>query len=977
MVQFQRNIQKFMDTLWHIQLFGGLKARLGPRVLTRFRTQKAGALLAHLALPPHRIFPREELIDLLWPDCDLHSGRLNLRVALSSLRRQLEPPDIPAGSVLIADRTNIRLNPAAVATDVAAFEAALQVARRSASTAERMTHLAAALAFYRGELLPALYDERVLIEREHLALAYEQADNEYQELQSALPAPVTASATPLPAGTFALVPPSDSVGLSASVRLPVQFTRFFGRDEELAQIAVILSRLDSRLLTLTGSGGTGKTRLACEAGRHAAERGVDLVCFAALADLTDPSLVPQAIADALGLPPGGAAEPLALLTAALAPVPASLLILDNVEQFAEEMAPLVLALLSRLPALHILLTSRQRLFVAGERELCVGPLAVPPEAEPALEALSRLPSAALFTDRAQAALPDFQVTARNAAAVAALCRRLEGIPLALELTASWASSLTPAQMLTSLKERPALPARRTKGIATRHQTLWAAIGWSYGLLPVELARFWARLSVFRSGCTAEAAQEVCEEPEALSLLSQLRSRSLIVCEAGQSGMRCRMLETLREFAGARLTGPEQAALAERHTAYFLRMALESEPKLRGAEQDECRMQMEADHDNLRAVLDRTERHAPETALRLASSLSSFWEFQGHLQEGRRRLAAALSCASEAASAVRSKALHSSGVLAYWQADYGAARACYEEALELRRVSGEKIEMLRTLQNLASIHATQGEHATAEALYRESLALCEELGDGPASVFTLLGLAIITQWQGEWAQSKLWYEQALEIVQAAGDRRSQALALFNLGGLLRGLGDVSAAALMEQSLALARELEDRGGIARALTSLGSIAIGRNDLGLARTLLDEALTLNREIGDADGIANVQVGFGDAACGDCDWQAAQALYADSLAVHYGLGDERRTTAGLERLGILAGYLSCFERSALLLGAVQARRDSHSHRMSPAAEAEWDQALSLLRRSLPPAEFDAAFAAGHALSADAAVTLALASPW
>ena len=472
-----------METPWRIELLGWLRAEQGERVVTRFVTRKTAALLACLALWPRRAHAREELIDRLWPDADLDAGRQRLRQALTSLRRQLEPPGTPRGGVLIADRTHCRLNPDAISTDVADFEAACRAGR-----------LSEALAQYHGDLLPGFYEDWISDERERLAARadeiaqrLEQSDGDRVLIDPPATAPVIAAATP-------------------SVHLPLQFTRFFGREEERARIGGLLS--GHRLVTLTGPGGAGKTRLAIEVARRQTERG--LIAFVGLAALTDGTRIAEAAAEALRLPPEDHRPDLDRLADALAAQP-TLLVLDNAEHLAAQAGPMALALLSRVPSLHLLVTSRRRLHIAGERRSSPSlPFRFPRMAAPWSRSRRLTPCGCSWTVR-QAVRPDFQVTARNAADVGALCRRLEGSPLALELAAARAAALVPAQMLDKLAQRFALLATTRADKDARHRSLWAAIAWSEDLLSAPLRHFWRSLCVFRGSFTAEAAAAVTGE----------------------------------------------------------------------------------------------------------------------------------------------------------------------------------------------------------------------------------------------------------------------------------------------------------------------------------------------------------------------------------------------------------------------------------------------------------------------------------
>ena len=341
-----------MNTPWRIEMLGWLRAQSGDLTLTRFRTQKTALLLARLAFYPRRAHPREELADLLWPDADRDSGRNRLKQSLAILRRQLEPPGTPAGSVLIADRLSVRLNPAAVFTDVAEFEAALHAKQ-----------IEQAATLYQGELLPGFYDDWVIEERERLAALWDEAQN----------APTESVPVSVPAALPSALPAAPQF---EAQRLPVLFTRFFGRERERAEVAAHLRDPHIRLLTLTGPGGTGKTRLSLEVAHQIAAEGETQVHFVPLADLSDPSLIPVAIADTLRLPRESTTEPLGQIVEALAAAPA-LLVLDNLEHLGEGAALPVLALLTRVPSLTILATSRSRLFIAGEQEYPLAPLPMP------------------------------------------------------------------------------------------------------------------------------------------------------------------------------------------------------------------------------------------------------------------------------------------------------------------------------------------------------------------------------------------------------------------------------------------------------------------------------------------------------------------------------------------------------------------------------------------------------------------------
>ncbi len=584
-----------MDARLRIELFGGLRVQQGERVIIRFRTQKTASLLAYLAYHVERAHSREVLAELLWPQQTPKSGRLNLNTALHSLRKQLEPPGVPQGAVIISDRFSVQLNPVAVTVDVAEFEAALQSEKQTSSNPERTHHLLTAVELYRGELLPGFYDEWIEQERTRLEETYLHALNRlvnlltqardfdralnyarralnadplreeshqtlmrlyadtgqpaaamehYSELQRLLKEQLNAAPS---AATRALArniseqlsvtsdqkvrkgkegerrgkkgivkevsspSPSFSPSPAPAGSLPLQFTRFFGREKEIARLRGMLLSEQTRLVTLTGAGGTGKSRLAIEVGARLRDEFTGGVWFVPLADLSDPRLIAGAVRDALRLLRSPGIEPMEQVVNALSRQPA-LLVLDNFEQLASSGALVVLTLLKRVPSLTCLVTSRRRLNVAGEREFPVLLLPLPEHSDTRTpEHLMSFPSVQLFVDRAQAARPDFQVTKRNASTVAELCRRLEGIPLAIELAAARAQVLTVAQMLDRISKRFDLLSKRRADTTLRHRSLWAAMEWSYQLLSPELQRFFASLSVFRGGWSVEAAERVCFE----------------------------------------------------------------------------------------------------------------------------------------------------------------------------------------------------------------------------------------------------------------------------------------------------------------------------------------------------------------------------------------------------------------------------------------------------------------------------------
>jgi predicted ATPase/DNA-binding SARP family transcriptional activator len=882
-------------TSCRVQLLGGLRVTLPGSDVTPAFPRKIGALLAYLACFPHRSHSRDALIELLWPEVDLESGRASLRNALPLLRRQLEPPGVTPGSLLIVDRRTVRLDPQQITTDVEEFERDLQAAARGTSPSEQAVLLDRAILRYGGELLPGYYEPWVLTERERLAAAYvaalrrlaaarvQQGDFEgaidaarravqadpleeeahydliqhyaaagqgaaarrhYKELERLLKAELEIApsrslqelleagermrqispAAPAGSPSPRRAPPSPRLSVPP---LPVPLTPFFGREEEIAQVCSLLA--SSRLVTLTGLGGAGKTRLALEVARHVQEEESEWagVAFVPLADLSDPRLILQTLRGALNLPPAGATNPLEQIATCLAGQ-RFLLVLDNFEQLVVEGAGTVERLLTRAPDLTCLVTSRRPLGLSEEAVYLVPPLPTPAAAV-LPERLLEFAGVRLFLNRAQAARPDFQVTEANAEAVSRLCQALEGIPLALELAAARAPVLTPAQMLAHLTDRFSFLVARHRDVAERHRTLRAALECSYQSLPDSQQRLLARLSVFRGGWSVEAAV-VVGAGEPLILLDQLmdlRAASLLTTEEAGEEMRFRMLDTVREYAAERLMeGGEATTVCERHRDWYLGLAEQARRELDGSAQAAWLNRLDTEHDNLRAALACcfAEESAVEKGLRLTRALAQFWQLRGYLGEGRAYLAAALGREGAVPpTRERALALNAAAVLAWMQGDYEAATALFEESLAIERRMQDRLEIAWSLHQLGHVASDQGDFERARTLYDESLAIFRELDDPSGISTSLSDQANVALKRGDQEAARSLYEESLAIAQASGNRVSIAVALNNLGKIARDQGDTGAArAMHRKSLTIRLELGDRGGYPWSLEAFARLA-----------------------------------------------------------------------------------------------------------------------------------------------------------
>jgi predicted ATPase/DNA-binding SARP family transcriptional activator len=1252
---------------WRIELLGWLRAVGEGRVVSRFRSQQTGALLAYLAFYRHRSHPRDALVELLWPECDWDAGRNRFRVALSSLRHQLEPPGVPAGAVLIADRSSLQLNPAITSTDVSQFEAALQAADRCGSSMERVQRLGEAVTLYRGELLPGYFEPWILPERQRLSevflnavaelIAHHQTSGDlpgalqwarravsadplreeshrdlirllaasgqpdaalrqYEELTAILtrelgeepsaetrtlaagistrepepvtqgrsipspvavevpkpsdrgqsrphrpagtvtlllievdpgregapvtpqaggadtgsPHPAAASAVPAdncsrlratlrehggeelptPGGTLTMAysRASDAVAAAQAValqartapaqtsvrmaihtgevepgeahggrtlqqathmllaahpsqtlvsqataalvrnrlpgaaqlidlglyhlggaepslltdgperlyqlacsenaprfppprarpacpaRLPYQFTRLFGREAEIAQLQALLGAEDQkpdthhpspsaplaprapgpppsaaayRLLTLTGPGGTGKTRLALAVAEQVQERFGGRVWSVPLADLTAARQIPGKILEALTLPRSPDLDPLDQVVEALSDGFApqggrSLLLLDNFEQLVEDGTQLVQSLLERVAGLTLLVTSRRLLNLPAEREFAVAPLPVPvgsgghrrgyppkggwtvveavssdtasPPSKLSTDhwSLTAVPSVALFVDRAQAVRPDFQITSANAEAVAHLCARLEGIPLALELAAARARILTPAQMLARLQPRLDLLVSRGRAVEPRHHSLRAALEWSYQLLDPELQRFFASLSVFRGGWTLEAAEAVCgqagvgrwalgvgrSEPSpntqhptsntqhpapsaqhpspVLEYLEQLLESSLVFQEPPPEGEdpeepRFRFLETVREYAAEQLPAEERAALCRRHSVYYRTLAETAEMELLGANQTRWLARLDLEHDNIRAALDWAEESGEvEEGLRLAGTLWGFWWLRGTMVEGRRRLERLLE---------REEAARGAFLAARERSVSGAAVG---EALGSPD-AGVRAARARALACSGVLAHFQGEYDTARAFYEESLAIQRELGDRWGVAFALTGLGFLAQRRGDLTVARDLQGAGLPLWRELGIESGIAWSLNSMADVAHQQGDLETArSLFEESLAIRRKVGDDWGAAFALSGLGLVAADQGDLEAAQTLLEESLTIRHQMGDRPDIALSLQQLGELARLRGDQEAERARLEECLAIQREIGNRAGLAMSLMSLAHLA---------------------------------------------------------------------------
>jgi predicted ATPase/class 3 adenylate cyclase len=606
--------------------------------------------------------------------------------------------------------------------------------------------------------------------------------------------------------------------------LPLQLTSFVGREEEIAEVERLLGQ--ARLLTLTGPGGSGKTRLALQVAASLLTRFQDGACFVDLSPVTDPTLVPAAVANALGVPET-AGRPILDGVKEHLRHRELLQVVDNFEQVTEA-GPLIEELLTAAPRLRTLVTSRVVLSLRGEQEYPVPPLHVPDpgRAPTGLATLGAVEAVRLFSERARAANPRFELTERNALVVAEITARLDGLPLAIELAATRTKVLTPEQILSRLERRLSILTSGARSLPERQRTLRAAIAWSHELLdPVE-RRLFARLSVFTGGWTFESAEAVCDPEElgldALDGLASLVDKSLVRRTEPPGGPpRFSMLETIREFAQEQLqAGADQERVVRRHAEHFLRLAVEAEPHLTGEDQGAWLDRCDQEHANIRAALrwaiDSGQAGPAQAA---AGALWRFWQQRGHLAEGRRWLEEVLAMPSgQAPTAARAKALTGAGGIAWWS-DRGASRALYEEALAIERQLGDPARLAEALYNQA--HAVAAEHDLqgAARLFHESLQLFRQVGDEPGVAKVLVMLVVPDATAGAWDRVIARIEEVMAIWGRLDDRLNLAYTLVWLAFAYGRAGrrdDARATAL--EALNLFHQTHDATGVALALLDL---------------------------------------------------------------------------------------------------------------------------------------------------------------
>jgi predicted ATPase len=978
-------------------------------------SRAAQSLFAYLILTAGTLHRREKLAGLLWPDESEQKARAFLRNEIWRIRKAL--PRTSNVEYLLADNLTVGFNQSTVYWLDAAT---LQNADDTAS----MDELINTLSNYRGELLPGFYEDWVVLEREHLQMLFEQQiaclvemlekQQRWQDIIEWAERWISFCQAP-EAAYRSLIVAYDALGdqakvvstyerckqalhqldlkpseqtralvfkRSSRIKVPIPLTSFIGREKELKEVGELFSK--SRLITLTGSGGVGKTRLAIQVVAEVLDLFPDGVWFLDLAPLSDSSLVPNTLASLIGLRESGEIPVTELLINYFRSRTA-LIIFDNCEHMIDASAQLINSLLTSCEHIAILATSRETLRIAGELTYRVPSLKIPkPNTEFNFLEISSMDAVNLFVERAAVTSPSFVLSQQNAMLIAQICQRLDGIPLALELAAARTNVLTVEQILKHLDDCFNLLTNGLRSVLPRHRTLRATIEWSHELLSEKERILFRRLAVFMGGWTLEAAKEVCSEngiksEEILDLLSQLVNKSLVLVETpNNSETRYRSPETIRQFALETLrTSDDERSVQVLHLHFFVRFAEDVGSKLRGAEQLECFNRLEKEYDNLRAALEQSKTSGNvDAGLRIAWSLMLFWSARGYWSEAKVILIdiLALPDATRKTSS-RVKGLIVAGLVATLLNDNTLAQSWLDEGIEFARELGPDSKYLLAISlGLKGYSIMGSDLSLAQSLCEEALAIGREIDDKYVIANVLDYLGNIYATQGDYAPARTASDESLNVFRDAKNRWMSSRPLGNLGLICYQLGDYDAAcSYLQAGLEIYQEIGDQANIAFMLATLADIDRIQGEYLHAGVLYEESLAIRRRMGDEFSITLLLANLGSIHLQEGNLLQATTLFEESL------GSAKQTKNNVHVWVCLSGFVGLAmakrrpEIAARLLGALDTTLTSIGAKVDPVYQVDHTRNLAAVREELDEATFTAAWATGQRMNLDEAVAFAL----
>jgi predicted ATPase/class 3 adenylate cyclase/Flp pilus assembly protein TadD len=800
--------------------------------------------------------------------------------------------------------------------------------------------------------------------------------------------------------------------------LPTQLTSFIGREKEIAEVKQMMK--DARLLTLTGAGGTGKTRLSLQVASEILQSFKDGVWFVELAPISNPELAPNTVANVLHVQEESG-RPLTASLLDWLKDKESLLILDNCEHLIDACAQLVDSIVHSCPKTRVLASSREALGIAGEVAYRVPSLPLPDIKNEQIESFA---SAQLFIERAAQAKPDFKLTDENKDVVAQICQRLDGIPLAIELAAARVKVLSVEQIAERLDDRFRLLTGGSRTALPRQQTLRALIDWSYNLLTEEERLLFRRLAVFVGGWTLEGAESICGEErggvfDVLDLLSRLVDKSLVIVEHVGDEVQYRRLETIRQYAREKLFDTDEAAvMRDKHLDYFMRFAERSEKILQGRGQKKQLIRLERDHDNMRAALEWSVKSRPEFGLRLAAALREFWDTHGHLTEARQWLNMLLEATkSLPPDSTRVRALVATMFFAsrqtdlegwlsildqeltlarelgdkwgimqgltahglykeYIEGDFENAEPLYLDCANLARELGDKLLIGQSLGPLASCALKRFEYACAESLFRESLALFREVENEKEIAGALGNLAEVAFTRREYESARVSAQESLTLYRELEDKHGIATALRTLSKAIQNQGRFEHSQTVgEQSATLFRELSDRGCLGITLPILARTILAQGNVTRAFEVAQEAATLTEVIGEYGSNGDALHVLGRIAIAQGDISNALKHFHAALTLLKQIMDTSQIPSVLEGLAYALAISSQPHNAIRLLGAADALREKTKLTITEIERPDYDRTMSLLHDQIDDASFQKIWDEGRALTMEQAIELALSS--